>query len=55
MRRFATPALLVPHEPQAPAQAAPPAECETNCANHGSVRLSWAKLLKRVFEMGPFN
>ena len=28
-----------------------PAECEANCAHHSPVRLSWAKLLKRVFEI----
>ena len=33
------------------AQAAPPAECEANCAHHRPVRLSCAKLLKRVFEI----
>ena len=41
----------VPQEAEAPAQAAPPAECEPNCAHHRPVRLSWAKLLKRVFEI----
>ena len=29
----------------------PPADCEGNCAHHRPVRLSWAKLLKRVFEI----
>jgi len=40
-------------EPQEnpPAQAAPSAECEATCAHHRPVRLSWAKLLKRVFEI----
>ena len=44
----------VPQEPEPPepleppAQAAPPAECEATCAHHRPVRLSWAKLLKRV-------
>ena len=33
------------------AQAAPPAECEANCAPDRPVRLSWAKLLKRVFDL----
>ena len=41
-------ALVVPHEPEPPAQAAPPAECEATCEHHRPVRLSWAKLLKRV-------
>jgi hypothetical protein len=44
-------ALVVPQEAEAPAQAAPPAECEAHCAHHRPVRLSWAKLLKRVFEI----
>ena len=39
-------AMVVPQEPEAPAQAAPPAECEAGCANHRPVRL-----LKRVFEL----
>ena len=34
--------------PQPAAQAAPPAECEAICAHHRPVRLSWARLLKRV-------
>jgi len=42
---------VVPQEPEPPAQAAPPAEFEAKCANHRPVRLSWAKLLKRVFEI----
>jgi len=42
---------VVPQEPEPPAQAAPPAECEATCAHHRPVRLSWAKLLKRVFEI----
>ena len=45
-------ALVVPQEvPQGPepaAQATQPAECQANCAHHRPVRLSWAKLLKRV-------
>ena len=28
-----------------------PVECEANCARHRPVRLSWAKLLKRVFDL----
>jgi len=39
---------VVPQEPEPPAQATPPAECEAPCARHRPVRLSWAKLLKRV-------
>jgi len=42
---------VVPQKPEPPAQAAPPAECEATCAHHRPVRLSWAKLLKRVFEI----
>jgi hypothetical protein len=37
-------ALVVPQEPEAPAQAVAPAECEANCAHHRAVRLSWARL-----------
>ena len=48
-------ALVVPQEvPQGPepaAQAAQPAEYKANCAHHRPVLLSWAKLLKRVFEL----
>ena len=43
--------LVVPQEAEAPAQAVPPADCEGNCAHHHPVRLSWAKLLNRVFEI----
>ena len=38
----------VPQEPEALAREAKPAECEASCAHHRAVRLSWAKLLKRV-------
>ena len=41
-------ALVVPQGPEAAAQEAKPAECEANGAHHRPVRLSWAKLLKRV-------
>ena len=44
-------AQVVPQDPEPPAQVAPPAECEAICARHRPVRLSWAKLLKRVFEI----
>ena len=44
-------AMVVPQGPDEGAQAAPPAEREANCAHHRPVRLSWAKLLKRVFEI----
>jgi len=42
-------ALVVPQDAGSPAQAAPAAEAP--CAHHRPVRLSWAKLLKRVFEI----
>ena len=42
---------VVPQEPEAPAHEAKPAECEAGCAHHRPVRLSWAKLLKRVFDL----
>ena len=45
-------AQVVPQEPEPPVQAALPAECEATCAHLRPVRLSWAKLLKRVFEIG---
>ena len=41
----------VPQEPEASAHEAKPAECEAGCAHHRPVRLSWAKLLKRVFDL----
>ena len=47
--------LVVPQEvPQSPepvAQEAKPADFEANCARHRPVRLGWAKLLKRVFDL----
>jgi len=42
-------ALVVPQDAGSPAQAAPAAAAP--CAHHRPVRLSWAKLLKRVFEI----
>jgi hypothetical protein len=42
---------LVVQQEEAPAQEAKPAECEAGCAHHRPVRLSWAKLLKRVFDL----
>jgi len=44
-------ALVVPREPEPPAQDAPPTECEATCAHHRPVRLSWVKLLRRVFDL----
>ncbi len=42
---------VVSQEPQAPTQEAKPAERDASCARHRPVRLCWAKLLKRVFEI----
>ena len=48
-------AMVVPQaldgSTEASTEAAPPATCEANCAHHRPVRLSWARLLKRVFEL----
>jgi len=44
-------AMVVPQGPEPAAPATPPAECEANCAHHRPVRLSWAKLLKCVFDL----
>jgi hypothetical protein len=44
-------ALVAPQVPEAPEQAARSAKCDANCAHHRPVRLSWAKLLKRVFDL----
>ncbi len=44
-------ALAVPQASDEGVEAAQPAEGETNCAHHSPVRLSWARLLKRVFEL----
>jgi hypothetical protein len=41
--------VLQGSEPAAP--TTPRAECEANCAHHRPVRLNWAKLRKRVFEI----
>ena len=43
--------MVVPQEPEAPAQEAKPAECGAGYAHHRPGLLSWAKLLKRVFEI----
>jgi len=42
---------VVPQEPEAPEQEAKPTDCEANCAHHRLVRLSWAKMLKRAFDL----
>jgi Putative transposase len=44
-------AQVVPQEPVEPADAAQPAACEPNCTHHRPMRLSWARRLKRVFEI----
>jgi hypothetical protein len=44
-------ALVVPQQAEQPAPAAPPAEGEVTCAHHRPARLSWAKRLRRVFEI----
>ena len=44
-------AQVVPQGPDAGAEASKPAECEANCAHHRPVRLSWARLLERAFEL----
>jgi len=44
-------AMVVPSGPHEHAEAAQAAACEANCAHHSPVRLSWARLLKRVFEL----
>ena len=42
---------VVAKEPEALEQEAKPADCEASCAHHRPVRLSWAKLLKCVFDL----
>ena len=44
-------AQVVPSEPDVPAEAAQPVTCEASRAHHRPVRLSWARLLKRVLEI----
>jgi len=44
-------ALVVPPEPEAPKQAAQPAQCDEHCAHHRPARLSGAKLLRCMFEI----
>ena len=44
-------AMVVPQGPDEGAEAAQSAECEANCARRWPARLSWAQLLKRVFEL----
>ena len=42
-------AQVVPQEPELQAQATAPVECETICAHHRPVRLSWASLAGRAW------
>ena len=44
-------ALVVPPEPEPEVQESTLSACEPNCAYHRPVRLSWAKLLKRVLNL----
>jgi Putative transposase len=44
-------AQAVPQEIEQPTEATAPVECEAICTHHRPVRLSWPKLLKRVFEI----
>jgi len=43
-------AQVLPQEPEPLPLTAPPADCGASCAHHRPVRLSWAKLPKRVIE-----
>ena len=44
-------AMVVPQGPAEGALAAKPAACEANCAHRRPARMSWARLLKRVFAL----
>ena len=44
-------AMVVPQGPDEATQAAQSAECEANCVHRRIARMSWARLLKRVFEI----
>ena len=43
-------ALVVLQEPETPAQLTP-TECDADCEHHRPVRLSWAQLIERMFEI----
>ena len=45
-------AMVVPQGPVEPAAAAQPAACEPSCAHGRPARMGWARLLKRVFDLG---
>ena len=44
-------ATVVPQEPVESTPLAQPAACEASCAHRRAVRLSWARLLERVFAL----
>lgn len=44
-------ALMMSQVPELAAQAPPPADSETRCAQNPPVRLRWARLLARVFAL----
>ena len=44
-------AMVVPQGAVERAEAAPPDTCEASCAHHRPVPLSWARMLKRVFDL----
>ena len=44
-------AMVVPQGPDERTDTSQAAACESTCAHHRPVRLSWARLLKRVFEI----
>ena len=44
-------AQVVPQGPDEPAEASQPAACAPNCTHRRPVRMSWARLLKRVFAL----
>ena len=44
-------AMVMPQEPEEGAETVKPTECEADCAHHRPVLLSWARLLKRVFDL----
>ncbi len=43
--------MVVPKGPDEPAAASELAACEPDCAHRRPVRMSWARLLKPVFEL----
>ena len=49
--RYITRAMVVPPDPAEHAEASELAACKLNCAHRRPARMSWARLLKRVFEI----